>query len=265
MKTHKLALNRVYNVECLGFMERMPRSSINLVVTSPPYNCGINYDVYNDNMKRKDYLLWCYNWLKGIKRVLKLDGRFAINLLLEAEITEQGKRKRVSPHAEFISLIKKVGLRYHGTVIWVEKTRAKMTAWGSWKSASCPFIYCPYEVILFGYKKYWKKTKKGKSTISKKDFIEGCSGIWDFSSVRGLTKACFPERLPELCIRLLSYKNDIVFDPFSGSGTTGLVAEQLGRRWIATELSKNYYQISKKRILAFRELEKLRLFRGGMK
>lgn len=110
---------------------------------------------------------------------------------------------------------------------------------------NCPYSYCPYEVIMFGYKGQWAKENKGISTISKEEFIEGVCGIWNLrTQTKQITKANFSTDLPEHCIKLFSYKDDIILDPFSGSGTTAKVAKLLHRKFIALEISEKYSKIS---------------------
>jgi len=205
----------IYNGDCIDIMKKIPDNSIDLVITSPPYNCGIKYDIYEDNKNWKDYLNWCENWLIGIKRILKNDGRICLNILLEMGINNN--KKRVSPYAEFYHIFNKIELNPFGSPVWTDSHRVKFTAWGSWLKASSPYIYNPYEIILLGYKNQWKKENKGKSTISKEEFMMGCSGIWKLKTqTKELTKANFHIDLPELCIKLLSYENDLILDPFVG-------------------------------------------------
>jgi len=104
----------------------------------------------------------------------------------------------------------------------------------------------PYEGVLISYKEQWHKINKGESTISKEDFLEACSGVWNIGTTRGKTKACFPLKLPQLCIDFLSYKGDVILDPFMGSGTTAVAAKKSGRNYIGFEISKNYCDISEK-------------------
>lgn len=230
-------------------LKNLPKKgSMDLIVTSPPYNCGIPYDEHDDNMVWGDYLGWCWWWLKGCYDALKSDGRIALNVLVEMGIQEN--RIRVSPMAEFYNLLKDVGFKIMGMPMWTDNHRGKNTAWGSWRSASCPYIYNPYEVVILGYKERKKRDDKGLDTISSKDFMRGCMGVWDFPTDKErLTPATFPVELPKLCIELLSFRGDWVLDPFMGSGTTGVAAVLTGRNFYGIELSKNYVEIAEKRII----------------
>ena len=239
--------NQIFCADCLSEMKKIPDNCIDLVVTSPPYNCCIKYDVYNDNLKWEDYLSWCEQWLIETRRILKPDGRFCLNILMEMGI--ESNKKRVSPYAEFYCLLKLVGFNIFGSPVWVDSHRVKFTAWGSWLKASAPYIYNPYEIILISYKDVWKKQTKGVSTISKEEFMMGCSGIWKLrTQTKELTKANFHTDLPEMCIKLLSYTNDIVLDPFIGSGTTAVACKKLNRRFIGFEISEKYCNIARKRL-----------------
>jgi site-specific DNA-methyltransferase (adenine-specific) len=239
----------LYNEDCIQTMRRMPDDLIDLVITSPPYNCGIDYDTHDDNLPWANYLDWCEVWLKEIRRVLKPDGRFCINVLLE--ISTERKSKRVSPAAEFYKLLERVNLRFHAQALWTDSHKTKYTAWGSWLSPSSPYIYCPYEVILIGFKTHWKKqnVERKQHYLDNKTFIEGCSGLWNIhTETSGLTKACFSIALPERCIRLLSYQGDLIYDPFMGSGTTAVAAILNNCRYVGSEISPAYYKISQARV-----------------
>jgi site-specific DNA-methyltransferase (adenine-specific) len=247
--------NILYNCDIFDGFKKLPDECIDLVVTSPPYNCGIPYDSYNDSRPWHEYVDWCTTWLYEMRRVLKPDGRFAINVLVEMGLPENGKKngRRISPQVEFYNLITKLGLTISAQPMWADTTKSTLTCWGSWKSASAPYMYNPFEVILVGYKEQWKKIRakhnKGIDTISREDFMMGVGGIWNLTpETRGLTVANFPVALPKLCIELLSFKNDIVLDPFIGSGTTAIAAIDSDRQYIGFELSENYYNIAKNRI-----------------
>ncbi|GAH74342.1 unnamed protein product [marine sediment metagenome] len=133
-----MELNRIICGDCIKVMKNMPDKSIDLVVTSPPYNCGVDYGDYKDNLLWAKYLNWCEKWLLEIKKILKPDGRFAINVLMEMGI--ENNKKRVSPYAEFYYLMKKIGLNIFGSPVWIDSHRTKYTSWT---------ISVPLNFILF--------------------------------------------------------------------------------------------------------------------
>jgi len=226
-------------------LKEIPDNSIDLVVTSPPYNVGIGYETWNDRMPWEEYYNWCRKWLYEIYRVLKDDGRFCLNHYLS--LGSGDVRQTPLMDLNYIA-VHEIGFRHHSIAIWQDITLAKETAWGSWLSASSPYINSPFEGILILYKKYWKKQNAGISTIDKKDFVKLTRGIWDIGTATGDTPAVFPEKLPYYCINLLSYENDIVLDPFVGSGTTAVVAKRLGRRFIGIEIDPKYAEIARRRV-----------------
>jgi site-specific DNA-methyltransferase (adenine-specific) len=258
-------------------MKTLPDGCIDLLVTSPPYNVNVSYDVYDDGRSMDDYWEFTRQWLTESLRILKDDGRVAINVPIELNVQERGGR--ILFNAEFWMMMKEVGFKFFGMVDLTEDSphRVRQTAWGSWMSASCPYIYNPKECIILAYKKTNKKLTKGESqwkgvpteivnekgvnlikTIyepeDKKEFMNLVFGRWEyFADTKSLTKATFSMDIPVKAIKILSYKNDIVFDPFMGSGTSAVAAETLGRRWLGIELSPNYTEIASKRVNAFIE------------
>jgi site-specific DNA-methyltransferase (adenine-specific) len=271
---------KIINGDCIEVMKSLPDGCIDLLVTSPPYNVNVSYDVYDDGRSMDDYWEFTKQWLTESLRVLKDDGRVAINVPIELNVQERGGR--ILFNAEFWMMMKQVGFKFFGMVDLTEDSphRVRQTAWGSWMSASCPYIYNPKECIILAYKKTNKKLTKGESqwkgiptdveqpdgTIKnkmiyqdedKKDFMNLVFGRWEyFADTRSLTKATFSMDIPVKAIKILSYKNDIVFDPFMGSGTSAVAAETLERRWLGIELSPSYTNIAKKRVNAFIEERK---------
>ena len=271
---------KIINGDCVEVMKTLPEGCIDLLVTSPPYNVNVSYDVYDDGRSMDDYWEFTRQWLSESLRILKDDGRVAINVPIELNVQERGGR--ILFNAEFWMMMKEVGFKFFGMVDLTEDSphRVRQTAWGSWMSASCPYIYNPKECIILAYKKTNKKLTKGESqwrgvptdveqpdgTIKnkmvyqdedKKDFMNLVFGRWEyFADTRSLTKATFSMDIPVKAIKILSYKNDIVLDPFMGSGTSAVAAETLGRRWLGIELSSNYSDIARKRVNAFIEERK---------
>jgi site-specific DNA-methyltransferase (adenine-specific) len=157
--------------------------------------------------------------------------------------------KRCSPIANIISIAEEVGFKYHGLSVWTDRTVSKLTAWGSWLSASAPYVNTPFEGVIILYKEHWRKEQPGVTNIPKEEFIAGCSGVWNLKSENAsLHPAAFPESLPSRCIQLFSYEGDLVFDPFMGVGTTAVACKKLNRNYIGSEISPEYCAIAQKRL-----------------
>ena len=220
--------------------------TVDLIVTSPPYNIQTDYASSSDAMPyskylqfTKHYLERCFNWLKD-------DGRMCLNIPLDIS---KGGQLPVGSDITQIALT--CGLKYHSTIIWNEQNISRRTAWGSFKSASAPYVIAPVELIVVLYKKDWKKYNKGISDISKDQFILWTNGVWSFpgeSKKRVNHPAPFPVELPTRCIKLFSYVGDVVLDPFCGSGTTLIACDMYDREGIGIEIDKGYCDIAIQRL-----------------
>jgi site-specific DNA-methyltransferase (adenine-specific) len=271
---------KIINGDCIEEMDKLPEGCIDLIVTSPPYGVSIKYDVHDDDVEFEEYKVFSKNWLSEAYRVLKDDGRIALNI--PYEINRQSKGGRIFFVSEIYQIMKEIGFQFFGIVDLEEQSphRSKTTAWGSWMSPSSPYIYNPKECVILAYKKHHIKKVKGepqwtgeptdieqedgtikKKTVyleeDKKEFMELVFGQWKyFADTKSLTKATFSMDIPSKAIKILSYKNDIVLDPFMGSGTSAVAAEINDRRWLGIELSPNYAEIARKRVQAFVEQRK---------
>jgi site-specific DNA-methyltransferase (adenine-specific) len=273
-------IGKVINGDCIKLMAEMPEASVDLIVTSPPYGVGIAYDSFNDDIEFEQYKVFSASWLREAYRVLKDDGRIALNI--PYEINRQDKGGRILMVSELWQIMKNIGYKFYGIVDLEEDSphRSKTTAWGSWMSPSAPYIYNPKECVLLAYKKTHIKKVKGepewvgeiidvaqedgttkKKTVyqdeHKKEFMDLVYGQWDyFADTKQMTKATFSMDIPMKAIKILTYRNDIVLDPFTGSGTSICAAEISGRRWIGIELSENYSKVAKDRVQHFVDKKK---------
>jgi len=265
----------IFNQDILK-TKAIQRNSIDLMVTSPPYGVDIKYATYDDNIPYEKYLEFTKKWLTRCFELSKPDGRFCLNIPLD-----KNKGGQQSVYADFIGIAKEVGLKYHSTIIWNESNISRRTAWGSWMSASAPFVIAPVETIAILYKERWTKAAKGESDITRDEFMQWTNGywnpkeeeiqpegnpVWEFS---GESKkkvghpAPFPVELPRRCIKLFSYVGDTVLDPFMGSGSTLVACLQTHRKGVGVDVSENYCELALQRLRSYGLLEeKLETFAG---
>lgn len=222
--------------------------SIDLVITSPPYNVDIKYNSHNDRISYEQYKEFSRKWMERCFNWLKDGGRFCLNIPLD-----KNKGGQQSVGADLTRIAKEViKFNYHSTIVWNEGNISRRTAWGSWMSPSAPYVIAPVELIVVLYKGDWKRPPNGREAdIDRKNFIDWTNGLWTFS---GESKkkikhpAPFPVELPRRCMKLFSYKGDTILDPFLGSGTT-LVASYLNNRiGIGIDIDPYYCQIALDRL-----------------
>lgn len=241
----KIGSTYIYNKDILK-IDAINKNSIDLIVTSPPYNVDIKYEDYDDGIPYDEYLEFTRKWLTRCYSFAKDDGRLCLNIPLD-----KNKGGQQSVYADITAIAKRVGWNYHSTIIWNEQNISRRTAWGSWLSASAPFVIAPVEVIVILYKKTWRKKRKGKSDITRDEFVEWTNGVWNFSG-ESRNKighpSPFPVELPKRCIKLFSFVGDIVLDPFLGSGTTLIACLETNRIGIGVEIDRNYCDLAVKRL-----------------
>lgn len=221
--------------------------SVDMIVTSPPYNVDIQYNSHKDDVSYAEYLEFSKKWMTRCFDWLKEDGRFCLNIPLD-----KNKGGQQSVGADLTTVAKEVGFQYHSTIIWNEGNISRRTAWGSWMSASAPYVIAPVELIVVLYKKNWKKTSGSKvSDVDRQEFMDWTNGLWTFN---GESKkkighpAPFPIELPRRCVKLFSYVDDVVLDPFCGSGTTLIAAISNNRKGIGIDVDKKYCELARNRI-----------------
>lgn len=238
-----MKLDIIYNEDCLeGIPKRLLSESIDLVATSPPYNVGKDYGKGKEKDKRpfKDYYDFAYQITKEIARVLKVGGRFCI------EIGGSGRNFPLSWCWQDVAFKCKLGLY---SEITIAHRKTNQTAWGSWLKADNVYTIPNFHMAYVFYKGLETKTGN-ETTISKDEFVEYTRGRWTINYSGRVTKhpAEFPLELPNRFMKLFGHKQDIVLDPFMGSGTTAVACKRLNRYYIGFEISKEYCKIAKRRL-----------------
>ena len=241
-------LIEIHNADIVNFDSG--ENLVDLIITSPPYNLDIKYGSNNDGLAYSDYLNFSTEWMSTCYRIAKEDGRFCLNIPLD-----KNKGGHNSVYADLVSLAKSIGWQYFTTIVWNEGNISRRTAWGSWLSASAPYVIAPVEMIAVFYKKQWKKINKGTSDITKDNFMNWTNGLWTFngeSKKRVNHPAPFPIELPKRCIQVFSYIDDTIFDPFLGSGTTLIASSLLNRKGIGVDIDASYCELAVNRIHQYR-------------
>lgn len=246
-------INQIINIDCLMGLEKLGSDSVDLVVTSPPYNLGIAYDVYDDNKTIDEYKDFINKVSKALFKVIKPNGRVCINVPCDGNMKLNDKEKIKCDISYIIKdVFYNTGFKYRDKIYWDKQNLKNPRARGSYESSSNPNILLPFEEIIVFYKNIRKKEKitTNVNEMIDKEFEECSNGHWIIKGEKRKDgcPAPFPQEIPNRLIKMFSYREDIVLDPFSGNGTTCLVAKKLGRKYIGFEISEKYTNYAINRI-----------------
>ena len=239
--------NQIICGDVLQSLRFVPNESVSLIFCSPPYNTDIPYNSHNDNMPWIEYLKWLKQIWIECNRILRPGGRLAINI--DAITNWDGDRdtEYIRPiYAELVNMIKDIdGLNFRTEIMWLKhQVVGRATAWGSYMSCSNPIVRRNHEYILVWSKGQWQLPGDSEqSDMKDHEFQEWTMSTWDVAPEGrklGGHPVPFPEKLCERVIKLFSYRNDLVLDPFSGSGTTCAVAGRFMRRYIGIDIDPKY-------------------------
>jgi DNA modification methylase len=237
-------LDQIVLADSRDLMEYVSDRVVTLVITSPPYNVGKEYD---ENFGLEEYLDYLDGTWRECHRVLRPGGRLCIN------VTGIGRRPYIPIWAHIAKHVVDLGFFMRGEFIWDKgMSVGSSTAWGSWMSATNPTIRDVHEHIMIFSKDSNSLKKNGHPPdISREEFLEYTKSVWTFSTANAKTighPAPFPEELPARLIKLYSFPSDLVLDPFAGSGTTCLAAKKSDRHWLGFDIEEEYIDMANKRL-----------------
>ena len=239
--------NKIINGDSLDVLKKIPDNAIDLVFTSPPYNFGLDYKNTQDEHYWDDYFKKLFKIFDEAIRVLKWGGRIIINI-------QPLFSDYIPSHHIISNYFISQKLIWKGEILWEKNNyNCKYTAWGSWKSPSSPYLKYTWEFLEIFSKGDLKKIgEKSNIDITDAEFKEWVNAKWNIAPERDMKKfghpAMFPEKLAERALKLFSFKNDVILDPFNGVGTTTLIAKKLNRRYLGIDISQEYCEIAEKRL-----------------
>ena len=238
-------------------MEELSDKSIHLMVTSPPYNVG---KLYDKELTLKEYRDFLSSVFREVHRVLVPGGRLCLN------IANLGRRPYLPLHSYIIRDLIDIGFLMRGEIIWDKgATASSSVAWGTYLSAKNPVLRDSHEYILvFSKDSFTRGVKeKMKSTMTREEFIEYTKSIWSFNAESASKighPAPFPLELPLRCIKLFTFEEEVVLDPFIGSGTTAIAALSSNRHYVGYDNDPEYIRLAERRIREFLDRSKQQTF-----
>lgn len=239
--------NKIICSDSLEVLRKIPDNCVDLIFTSPPYNFGLNYKTNEDTQHWDTYFSKLFEIFNECIRVLKYGGRIAVNI-------QPLFSDYIPSHHIISNYFMSRKMIWKGEILWEKNNyNCKYTAWGSWKSPSNPYLKYTWEFIeVFAKGTIKKEGKSDDADISADEFKKWVVAKWSIAPERDMKKynhpAMFPEELASRIIKLFSFKNDIILDPFNGSGTTTFVSKILNRKYLGIDISKEYCAIAEERI-----------------
>lgn len=228
-------------------MTEIPDDCVALMVTSPPYNVGKDYD---EDLSLAEYLDLLATILAETVRVLEPGGRVAVN------VANLGRKPYLPLNHHVAGILQDLGLLLRGEIVWQKAAGAGGScAWGSWRSAKNPTLRDVHEYVIVASKGAYRRSRIGRDTITKEEFLEATTSVWTIkpaSAKRVGHPAPFPVELPRRLIELYSFEEDLILDPFMGSGTTAVAAIETGRHYVGYDSDAGYLETARTRIAAAR-------------
>jgi len=233
-------LNQIHKGDCVAGMKKLTSNSVQVVVTSPPYNVSKPYTAYKDNLAYDEYKAWLREVFSECFRVLSSSGVMFVNI--------SNCRDNQFKAFDIAYLARKTGFRLIDTILWA-KPNPRYYNTDRMLTNAYEFIFMFAKSKNYAFDKY----AIGVPCIHS-DKLKCRTNVWQipkisFNQFTTLGHcAMFPVELPELCIKLCSKEGDTILDPFMGAGTTAIAAKITGRNFIGFEICEEYIQTAKKRL-----------------
>lgn len=251
-------INTVICDDVLDGLKKIENNSVSLIFTSPPYNVGMLYGNHNDRMTYSDYLDWLKTIFLECRRVLKTGGRLAVNIDMTRNIEDDSKEYSHPIYADLININRENDFLFRTEICWYKQNVVgRATAWGSYKSPKNPIVRRIHEYILVWSKDQYGLDGDGVSDLTKEEFCNYTLSTWFVqpeTKKRGGHPCPFPVELPRRAIKLFTFQNDIVLDPFAGIGTTCVAAKILGRRYIGIDNNQSFVDYADKRLISEQDI-----------
>jgi DNA modification methylase len=241
-------LNKIVCADSLNVLSQFPDNCVDLIFTSPPYNFGISYNNTDDVNTWQNYFDILFGIFGECVRVLKSGGRMVVNI-------QPLYSDYVPSHHLISNFFVQQGLIWKGEIIWEKNNyNCKYCTWGSWQSPSSPYLKYSWEFVEVFCKNTLKKEgDKNSIDITGDEFKKWVYGKWSIAPERKMKEykhdAMFPEELARRVIKLFSFQNDVVLDPFNGAGTTTKIARKLKRQFVGIDIDKTYCETAEKRLV----------------
>ena len=238
-------VDHIVHGDARAVLRRLPKGSVHLAITSPPYNVGIPYAGYSDDRTYVGYRRWLSTVWRALYRALVPGGRFALNVAPTSI-------KNFRPiHHDLTRDLVRVGFLLRAEILWYKQTMGRRTAWGSWKSPSNPHVIPSWEYVLI----FSKETDRlegdaSQADITGEEFQRYSDAFWEIPPERNRRghPAPFPAELIRRLVKFYSYRGNTVVDMFGGTGTVASVAYATGRRFISIDASMEYCALALERV-----------------
>ena len=241
----KKFLNKIICGDCIELLSRVRKPFADLIFADPPFNIGYEYDKYNDKVERETYVQWTERWMTACKKVLKPTGSFYIAIGDEhaadvkkiADKLDLVMRNWIIWHYTFGQQMKNKFARSHTHIFYFVKDQSN-------------FTFNDYAVRVPSDRQLIYSDKRANPAGKMPDDVwtEYSRVCGTFKEREGWHPCQMPENLLKRIIAVSSRPNDCVLDPFSGSGTTAAAAYQLGRNYVAIEISPQYVENASRRL-----------------